>query len=109
TPGLDLAEFLPPEEKLEQTARHLLKQYDLAGKKIILTIGRLVARKGQDTVIKSLPAVLHEEPLAHYVIAGDGAYKNHLKDLVRQLKLSDSVTFTGRFDENEKAAWYHLC
>lgn len=109
TPGLDLAEFLPSPESIANTSRRLQNQYDLRGKKIILTIGRLVARKGQDTVIKALPAIIRAEPLAHYVIAGDGAYKNQLKELVRQLKLSSYVTFTGKFAENEKAAWYNLC
>ena len=108
TPGLDLADFLPPSETILNISRRLQSQYDLRGKKIILTIGRLVARKGQDTVIKALPAILKDEPLAHYVIAGDGPYKNQLKELVRQLKVSPYVTFTGKFAEAEKAAWYNL-
>ncbi len=109
TPGLDLAEFLPPAEQLTRQTERLRQRYNLRGKKVILTIGRLVARKGQDTVIKSLPAILKEEPLAHYVIAGGGEYGTKLKDLVTQLNLTDQVTFVGKFDEEEKAAWYNLC
>lgn len=109
TPGLDLAEFLPPAEQLTHQTKRLRQRYNLRGKKVILTIGRLVARKGQDTVIRALPAILKEEPLAHYVIAGGGEYEAKLKDLVAQLNLADHVTFTGKFKEEEKAAWYNLC
>lgn len=109
TPGLDLAEFLPPAEQLTHQIKRLRQRYNLRGKKVILTIGRLVARKGQDTVIRALPAILKEEPLAHYVIAGGGEYEAKLKDLVAQLNLADHVTFTGKFKEEEKAAWYNLC
>lgn len=109
TPGLDLAEFLPPAEQLTRQTERLRQRYNLRGKKVILTIGRLVARKGQDTVIKALPAILKEEPLAHYVVAGGGEYEAALKESVRQLNLSDHVTFTGKFKEEEKAAWYNLC
>lgn len=109
TPGLDLAEFLPPTDWLARQAEQLRQRYDLRGKKVILTIGRLVARKGQDTVIRSLPAILEDEPLAHYVIAGGGEYEAALKALVQQLNLSGHVTFTGKFKDEEKAAWYNLC
>jgi len=69
----------------------------------------LVARKGQDTVIKSLPKILAKVPDVHYVIAGKGEDETRLKELVTELGLTDHVTFTGKFAENEKAAWYNLC
>ena len=109
TPGLDLKEFVPDEQTLTTKTAELKRRYDLANKKIILTIGRLVARKGQDTVIKSLPKILAKVPDVHYVIAGKGEDETRLKELVAELGLTDHVTFTGKFAENEKAAWYNLC
>jgi len=109
TPGLDIKDFLPDQETLDAKTKELKERYNLHDKKIILTIGRLVARKGQDMVIKSLPAILKKVPQAHYVIAGKGEYGDQLKALVKKMELEDHVTFTGKFAEDEKAAWYNLC
>ncbi|MFC1721504.1 glycosyltransferase family 4 protein [Patescibacteria group bacterium] len=109
TPGLDMDEFIPDEKTLAKQTEELKKRHDLHDKKVILTIGRLVARKGQDTVINSLPQILKEVPNAHYVIAGKGEYGEKLEQLVKKLKLTDHVTFTGKFAESAKAAWYNLC
>lgn len=109
TPGLDFTEFVPEPKTLQDTTSELRERYQLADKQVILTIGRLVARKGQDIVIRALPTILREFPQAHYVIAGKGEYEEALKNLVKKLGLEANVTFTGKFAESEKAAWYNLC
>ena len=57
--------------------RRLLKNLSLiAGVTLlILTLARLVERKGQDKVISALPEVLSSVPEAIYLIAGDGHYR----------------------------------
>ncbi|EKD49861.1 MAG: hypothetical protein ACD_63C00024G0002 [uncultured bacterium] len=108
-PGLDIKKFIPGKSILAKQTEDIKKRYDLHNKKIILTLGRLVARKGQDTVIKSMPKILQEIPNAVYVIAGRGEYKKELKKLAETKQCSNHVNFAGQFDEKEKAALYNAC
>jgi phosphatidylinositol alpha-1,6-mannosyltransferase len=73
----------------------LKQKYNLADNKVILTLGRLVERKGQDMVIKSLPKVLKIFPKAVYLVAGDGPHRQALEKLVLELGLDNHVYFTG--------------
>lgn len=81
----------------------------LAGRKVILSIGRLVERKGFDTVIRALPQVLKTVPNACYVMAGGGEYSSELKKLRDQLGLQDHVVFAGSPDREAIPAYYRLC
>jgi phosphatidylinositol alpha-1,6-mannosyltransferase len=73
----------------------------LADKKVIISVGRLVHRKGQDILIKSMPAVLAEHPTAHILLVGEGPYRDDLTKMVKELNLSDAVTFIGRIQYQE--------
>lgn len=64
-------------------------------KKNILTVGRLVERKGHDVVIKALPLVLEKFPNVRYIIVGKGPMERGLKELVRSMVLNHSVEFCG--------------
>ncbi len=107
-PGLDVSEFIPNKDLLSRKTEELIDRYKLQGKKVIVTVGRTVARKGQDTVLKSLPKIIEQIPEAHYVIAGGGEYLDELKSISAKLNLEKHVTFTGRFPDDEKAALYNL-
>lgn len=98
-PG-ELTSAIPPEA--------LRRKYGLEGKKCILTVGRLVERKGFDMVIRALPLVCEAVPAAHYLIAGTGPTEGELKALVSELGLSDRVTFAGYVPDDELAAYYRL-
>ena len=54
----------------------------LAGKRVLLTVGRLMTRKGQDMVLRALPDLLEDYPDLHYVMAGGLARR-----LVKHTKL----------------------
>lgn len=84
----------------------IVHKYHLEGKKIILTVGRLVERKGHDTVIKALPLLITEHPNVHYAIVGSGPHKNELHRLVKELQLEDFVTFVGYVPDDELSAYY---
>ncbi len=89
----------------------LLEKYDLFNKRIILSVGRLVARKGFDQVIMALPHIVSEVPKVVYVIAGEGEEKNNLNILTfKHLNNNkDKVIFAGRVSDEEKWAWLELC
>ena len=58
-PGIDTKKFQPVDSKT------LRKELDLDAKEVIVSVGRLVPRKGQDQLIKALPEVLKSHPNAH--------------------------------------------
>lgn len=80
------------------------------GSKVLLTLARLIPRKGQDTIIKALPKILSTVPEIVYVIAGAGkeSWKSHLQELVNKNGLQDKVKFLGFVTEEEKLWLYQL-
>jgi phosphatidylinositol alpha-1,6-mannosyltransferase len=71
---------------------------------LVLTLCRLVPRKGIDTVLRSLPAVVRAVPDVHYAIAGSGPDRERLERIVREVDQWDRVTFVGRVPEDEVPA-----
>lgn len=90
-PGIDTAHFIPQPDAIQKR-----KELGLQDKKIIISVGRLVHRKGQDKLIEAMPDVLRKIPNAHLLIVGEGPYKNHLEKLVNKLSLKENITFAGR-------------
>jgi phosphatidylinositol alpha-1,6-mannosyltransferase len=90
-PGIDATHFSPQSSAIE--LRHSL---GLANKKVIVSVGRLVHRKGQDSLISALPEILQHHPNAHILMVGEGPYRSHLENLVAKLDVESSITFIGR-------------
>lgn len=87
----------------------LLDRHELHDKRVILTVGRIVPRKGLDVLIRALPQVLLKVPNAHYLIVGEGHYRPVLERLVDEMGIREQVTFAGRVAEDELPAYYQLC
>jgi len=77
-----------------------------ASRPTLLSVGRLVARKGFDRTIEALPEILSALPDAVYEIVGDGPQRSELEELVARLKLTDSVRFLGAVDDDALRAAY---
>ena len=65
---------------------------------VLLTVGRLVARKGIDTVLYALPPLLSSYPDLRYHIVGDGPDRARLQALAQALRITPSVIFSGEVD-----------
>jgi phosphatidylinositol alpha-1,6-mannosyltransferase len=91
-PGIDVDHFIPTD------ASALRSSLGLAEKKVVVSVGRLVHRKGQDNLIESMPEVLKSVPNAHLLLIGEGPYREYLQKLVTQHGLEESVTFIGRVE-----------
>ncbi|MHA2215337.1 MAG: glycosyltransferase [Candidatus Hodarchaeales archaeon] len=65
----------------------------------ILTVGRLVEKKGLEYGIKAVAKVLQNNPNLEYKIAGDGPLRNKLKKLVSELKVENEVKLLGWQDQ----------
>lgn len=86
----------------------LRDKYKLADKKILLTVGRLVPRKGHDLVIKALSKLTEQFSDLVYLIVGEGPAKNDLIQLASSLQLKEKVIFTGEAPNNYLPAFYKL-
>jgi len=92
----------------------LTQKYQLAGKKIILSVGRLVERKGFDVVINAMQHVWKTCPDVVYIIAGSGSHKLILQQLAQGVmsKHSDGrgrIIFTDYVSFQELYLYYAMC
>src|SRR5680860_120392 len=62
--------------------------------------------RGQDLLVRAMPAIRAERPGVRLVIAGgpfprpqDRAYRQYLRGLIAQLKLQDEVLLAGHVDD----------
>ena len=100
---------LSPEQASEWKVEEIFQDHQLKDKKILLTVGRLVERKGHDMVIKALPQIIKAVPDVIYLIVGNGPHKKALEKLSNQLRLGDYVKFISVADQNDLAAFYQIC
>jgi len=75
---------------------------------LLLSLGRLVARKGIDSVIKALSGDLKEKKIK-YFIAGIGPYEKELRALASVSPLKESIVFLGDISNDDKWLWLHAC
>src|ERR1700737_81914 len=104
TPGVDSSKFkpLPADSALKN-------RYGLEGKVVLLTVARLVPRKGHRLVLQALSKIASEIQQAHYLIVGEGPEEQALRELVKELGLSERVTFAGHVPVHELPSIYNLC
>lgn len=90
-PGIDTEHFAP-----HAGASTLRRELNLQDKKVIVSVGRLVHRKGQDTLVEALPEILHTIPDTHILFVGEGPHKEYLVKRAGELNISQHITFLGR-------------
>jgi phosphatidylinositol alpha-1,6-mannosyltransferase len=78
-------------------------------RKVLMTVSRLVPRKGHDTVLRALPQVLEQLPDAIYRIVGTGPELPRLQALSRQLQLDQHVEFYGQVSDSERERLLSEC
>jgi len=103
-PGVDCAKFAPVER--DSAVRHRLGWED---RKVVLTVGRLQERKGQDMMIRALPKILQNVPDVLYAIVGDGDDFARLDGLARGLGVADRVRFHRDLADNDLVRCYQQC
>jgi phosphatidyl-myo-inositol dimannoside synthase len=102
--GVDPKTFSPAPADMQ-----LVDRYGLAGQKVILTLARLVERKGQDVMLRALPLISKHIPDIRYVICGKGPYEAGLRQLASELGVESQVVFTGFVGNEDRLKFYNLC
>lgn len=103
-PGVDLEKFRP---NLEISA--ITQKYHLDGRRVILSVSRLVKRKGHEDVLRALTSVIKQIPAILYLIAGQGEEEVPLRRLVAELNLEQYVVFAGYVKQDFLPALYCAC
>ncbi len=76
---------------------------------VLLSVGRLVKRKGCDRVIQQIPDLRKKNIDVHYIICGRGAMEAELKSLAARLEVSDRVHFAGFVSDRALGSYYAAC
>jgi phosphatidylinositol alpha-1,6-mannosyltransferase len=104
-PGCNVDRFRPRQSRIELRQRLLGRRYNTH---VILTVGGLVARKGHDIVIRSLPYVRQRIPDITYLIVGEGPYRIELEKLAAAIGVRDRVVFAGEVSDADLPDVYAL-
>jgi glycogen synthase len=94
-------------------AGELRQQHHLElGDRVLLSVGRLEASKGFHVLLRALGALrdhgaLDDRPW-HWVVLGDGPYRQMLETLAEELGLQKRVRFLGRVSDHEMHAWHEV-
>ena len=100
-PGVDVDAFHPGADGSAVRAK-----YGLSDRPVIVCVSRLVPRKGQDMLIRALPAIRCRVPDAALLLGSGGPYRPKLERLARDLGVEADVVFTGSVPWAELPALY---
>lgn len=103
-PGATPIEQAPDRDALDR----LRIRYDLQGKPVVLSTGRLVSRKGFDTLTRAFAKLLEQEPSAMWVVIGRGPEERRIREEARRLNIEDHVLLLGKVDDDELRAWFEI-
>jgi phosphatidylinositol alpha-1,6-mannosyltransferase len=99
--GVDLERFTPAADGTEVRKRH-----GLGSSPVVAHVSRLVARKGQDVLIRAMRLVRAEVPDAKALVVGGGPDASRLRRLAASEGIEDAVVFAGEVGEEQLAAHY---
>jgi phosphatidylinositol alpha-1,6-mannosyltransferase len=97
-PGADVGRFRPDLETADLRAALGIGDGPLA-----VCVSRLVARKGQDVLIRAMPEVRARVPGATLLLVGGGPYEGALRAMAAG---TDGVVFAGQVSESDLPRYY---
>jgi phosphatidylinositol alpha-1,6-mannosyltransferase len=98
--GVDTSVFAPdPAARAELRAR-----YGLGDAPVVVCVSRLVPRKGQDVLVRALPALRARVPGTRLLLVGGGPHEDALRALALAHGVADHVVLTGSVPASELAA-----
>jgi phosphatidylinositol alpha-1,6-mannosyltransferase len=89
-PGVDVDAYHP-----DVDGSAVRDRYGLADRPVVVCVSRLVARKGQDALIRAMPLIRARVPGAALLVVGGGPDRDRLRRLAQATGVSSDVVFTG--------------
>ena len=102
-PGIPIDHFTPSVKSAK-----LIEELDLAGHQVLISVGRLVHRKGQDKLLEALPEIIRQHPDVVLVYVGVGPRQKKLDQLISQHGLKNYVRFVGRVAYKDLPEYFRL-
>jgi len=88
--GVDTKKFCPgPKDK------ELIKKLGIENCPVVISLRNLEPIYDVETLIRAIPLVLKEIPSVKFIIAGKGSEEKKLKNLAKELRISESIRFVG--------------
>ncbi|WP_433343627.1 glycosyltransferase family 4 protein [Micromonospora sp. CA-111912] len=100
-PGVDVETYHPSVD-----GKPVRDRLGLADRPVVVCVSRLVPRKGQDMLIRALPAIRRRVPDAALLVVGGGPHRDTLEKLARQTGVERDVVFTGSVPSADLPAHY---
>jgi phosphatidyl-myo-inositol dimannoside synthase len=99
-PGADVEVFRPDLPTADLRERH-----GIGDRPLVVCVSRLVARKGQDVLIRGMERLRRRVPDATLLIVGGGPYEERLRELAAETP-ADAVVFSGQVSEADLPRYY---
>lgn len=98
--GIDVTIFKPVNKSIQKKKNHVIQ---------VLFVGRFTKRKGCEYLIRALyeARLMKKDIQLHCTILGFGPLKDKLENLVKELKLTDDITFREGVKNEELVTYYH--
>ena len=100
-PGADVRTFHP-----DLPVDDILDRHGLGGRPVVVCVSRLVARKGQDVLIRAMRSIGRRVPDAALLIVGAGPYRATLERMAAELAPPGAVVFAGQVPEEDLPRYY---
>jgi 1,2-diacylglycerol 3-alpha-glucosyltransferase len=102
--GVDCTKFSP-----EKYDKKFLERYGMAGKRVLLHVGRLSPEKRFDIVLRAVAELGPKEPDLRLLVIGKGPSADEYKKMAKDLGIKDRVVFTGFLPDEELPIAYASC
>ncbi len=86
--------------------KRLKSQLALQGKKVLLSVGRMVPGKGYTTLTRLLPRLLEKFPDLVWICIGDGPEKPKVIDMATKTNVQQVIRFLGSVEQKELPLFY---
>lgn len=89
--------------------RALDTEHHIEGKRVVLSAGRLVERKGFQYALMAFERIAQRVPDALFVCIGNGPMRDQLVDMARASSVRDKIHLLPSVDDETLSAWYARC